>query len=138
MLFPHYLNIKMMPYTNKEIVAKLNLHHKAFKNLDEVTFSRWSNGKIIPSNKKIALIILFFNDNYIEYIKKILLKPTTKTLDKLVKKKEIYLSNPYFSFPSDLQSFEFNYIDELPDFFPTQAKTNMLTAITSIYNSIKK
>ncbi|HIF9059372.1 TPA: hypothetical protein ACX6MG_003437 [Photobacterium damselae] len=128
----------MAPYTNKESVAKLNLYHKAFKNLDEVTFSRWRNGKIIPSNKKIALIILFFNDNYIEFIKKISLKPTTKKLDKLIKNKEIYLSNPYLSFTSNLQSFEFNHIDELPNFLPTQAKKNMLTAITSIYNSIKK
>lgn len=138
MLFSDYLNMKIIPYTNKEIITKLNLYHEAFTNLDEVTFSRWRNGRIIPSNKKVALIILFFDDNYVEFIKKISLKPTTKTIEKLIKKKAIYLSNPYFSFLSDLQAFEFNDINELPNFLPTQAKKNMLFAATSINNFIKK
>ncbi|MHA6615313.1 hypothetical protein ACVA6E_19660 [Photobacterium damselae] len=120
------------------MVTKLNLYHEAFTNLDEVTFSRWRNGKIIPSNKKIALIIVYFGDNYIESIKKIVLKSISKKTDKLIEKKMKALSNPYFSFSSNLQCFEFNNINQLPDFLPQQAKQIMIKSAQDIEKNIKK
>ncbi|MCG3815971.1 hypothetical protein I3256_08465 [Photobacterium damselae] len=56
--------------TRKECIAKLNLYHDEFINLDSVTFSRWMNGRTIPSLLKQLLICDFFQYDIFVFIKK--------------------------------------------------------------------
>ncbi|HIF9183896.1 TPA: hypothetical protein ACX6PV_000841 [Photobacterium damselae] len=52
-----------------ECIAKINLYHEEFRNLDSVTFSRWANGKTIPSLYKQVLLCNFFGYDLMEFIK---------------------------------------------------------------------
>ncbi|HIF9408388.1 TPA: hypothetical protein ACX6R8_000219 [Photobacterium damselae] len=47
--------------TQSRIVSQLNLYHKEFENLDDITFSRWVNGRTKPSRLKTFLLVLFFS-----------------------------------------------------------------------------
>ncbi|WP_341496470.1 hypothetical protein WAX88_17985 [Photobacterium damselae subsp. damselae] len=138
MYFSDYLKNKTDKKSNKEIIAKLNLFHPTFKNLDEVTFSRWINNKITPSNKKIALIVLFFKDDYINTISQIKLKPTTKSNNKSMKIKQKKLSDPYFSFYDDINILEINSFQEFPDFHFPKIKKMINNANKELKDSIKK
>ncbi|HIF9381079.1 TPA: hypothetical protein ACX6RR_000879 [Photobacterium damselae] len=138
MYFYEYLKNKTSGKSNKEIIAKLNLFHPIFKNLDEVTFSRWINNKIIPSNKKIALIVLFFNDDYIKAISHIKLKATTKSTNKAMKIKQKKLSDPYFSFYDDINIIEMNSFQEFPLFYSPKVKRIINNANKELKDSIKK
>lgn len=55
--------------SRSECIAKLNLYHKEFENLDTVTLSRWITGKTTPSLYKQLLICHYFNKNLFEFIK---------------------------------------------------------------------
>ncbi|EJN6959228.1 hypothetical protein NRD16_001060 [Photobacterium damselae] len=137
MYFYEYLKNKISGKSNKEIVAKLNLFHPIFKNLDEVTFSRWINNKITPSNKKIALIVLFFKDDYIDTITNIELKITSifkKNLE--IKKRKIM--DPYLKNYEVLETKEFESLAVFPNSLPIQAKKNMEIALSKISKNIEK
>lgn len=54
--------------TSLEVVAKLNLFHPEFSDLDTVTYSRWLNGKTKPSYKKQIMICVFFDFNVLKFI----------------------------------------------------------------------
>ncbi|EPT9249324.1 hypothetical protein ACVTNF_001487 [Photobacterium damselae] len=136
MYFYEYLKNKTSGKSNKEIVAKLNLFHPIFRDLDEVTFSRWINNRVTPSNKKIALIILFFKDDYIEYLSILELKPITKSFEKKVDIKEKKLSDPYFSFYDTFKIYEFNNLIDFHKALPD--KHNVEAIISPFQNSIKK
>ncbi|HIF9129888.1 TPA: hypothetical protein ACX6PG_002223 [Photobacterium damselae] len=138
MYFCEYLKNKISGKSNKEIVAKLNLFHPIFKNLDEVTFSRWINNKITPSNKKIALIVLFFKDDYINTISHIKLKTTTTKTNKAMKIKQKKLSDPYFSFYDNINILEMNSFQEFPDFHFPKVKKIINNANEELKDSIKK
>ncbi|MGR5240156.1 hypothetical protein ACPV36_04585 [Photobacterium damselae] len=138
MYFYEYLKTKTNKKRNKEIIAKLNLFHPVFKNLDEVTFSRWINNKIIPSNKKIALIVLFFKDDYIHTISQLKLKPISNVVRKAINIKQKKLSDPYFSFYDDIEIYEMNSFQEFPDFHFPKVKRIINHANKELKDSIKK
>ncbi|WP_158134630.1 hypothetical protein [Photobacterium damselae] len=138
MYFYEYLKTKINKKSNKEIIAKLNLFHPIFKNLDEVTFSRWVNNKVKPSNKKIALIVIFFNDDYINTMSQLKLKPTNNMTRKAISIKQKKISDPYFSFYDDINILEMNSFQEFPDIhFPKTRKT-IEYANKELKDSIKK
>ncbi|TGZ35237.1 hypothetical protein EQ875_01516 [Photobacterium damselae subsp. damselae] len=62
-------NIKTSKYTRTELIAKLNLYHTEFKNLDSVTLSRWCTKKTTPTLRKQILLCLFFDRDLISFIK---------------------------------------------------------------------
>ncbi|MHA6610565.1 hypothetical protein [Photobacterium damselae] len=62
--------VKDKKITQSKIVSQLNLFHEEFYNLDEITFSRWINGKTQPSRLRILLLLLFFKKNVYECLKK--------------------------------------------------------------------
>ncbi|MGX9459257.1 hypothetical protein ACWU37_20220 [Photobacterium damselae subsp. damselae] len=138
MYFCEYLKNKTNKKSNKEIVAKLNLFHPIFENLDEVTFSRWINNKVTPSNKKIALIVLFFNDDYIDTISKIKLKLTSNVIRKAINIKQKKLSDPYFSFYDNINIFEMNTFQDFPDFHFPKVKRIINHANKELKDHIKK
>ncbi|AWK84145.1 hypothetical protein [Photobacterium damselae] len=55
-------------YTRNEVIAKLNLFHKEFFNLDAITLSRWINKKTTPSMYKQLLIAQFFEDDILIFL----------------------------------------------------------------------
>ncbi len=65
MTLKQLLKCKVSQYdgTQTKLVSQLNLFHKEFENLDDITFSRWVNGRTTPSRLKTFLLILFFTDN---------------------------------------------------------------------------
>ncbi|HIF9340586.1 TPA: hypothetical protein ACX6RU_000633 [Photobacterium damselae] len=62
--------VKDKKITQSKIVSQLNLFHEEFYNLDEITFSRWINGKTQPSRLRVLLLLLFFKKDIYEYLKK--------------------------------------------------------------------
>ncbi|ODA23995.1 hypothetical protein [Photobacterium damselae] len=138
MNFYEYLKNKISGESNKEIVAKLNLFHPIFEKLDEVTFSRWINNKITPSNKKIALMVLFFEDDYINIISKLKLKPTTKVISNAINIKKTKLSDPYFSFYDNIKIHEFNNFQDFPKFHSPKVQKTIDNAVQELNSTIKK
>ncbi len=137
MFFYEYLKSQTNRCSNKEIVAKLNLFHPLFENLDEVTFSRWINNKVTPSNKKIALIVLFFKDDYINTIFNLELKITSKFNKKTnIKKRKIM--DPYIKNYDLLKTQEFESFAVFPNALPIQERKNMAAALSKISKNIEK
>lgn len=61
-------NILISKYSRKSLIAKLNLYHDEFENLDTVTLSRWVTGTTIPSLFKQVLICVFYNVDVYDFI----------------------------------------------------------------------
>ncbi|EJN6959229.1 hypothetical protein NRD16_001061 [Photobacterium damselae] len=136
MRFNAYLKNKMINKSSKSTIAELNLFHPIFKDLDEVTFSRWINNRVTPSNKKIALIVLFFKDDYIKTLSILKLKSLSKSFQKKISVKEKKLSDPYFSFYDKCNAYEFNNLIDFKKKSPH--KNNIETIIDPFQNSIEK
>ncbi len=71
MSFSLYLKNKISKNNIKRgvLIARLNLYHTEFTNLDGITFSRWINNKTTPSPYKQILIAHYFNDDIISFLK---------------------------------------------------------------------
>ncbi len=71
MSFKNFLKEKLneQECSRIECIAKINLYHEEFRNLDSVTFSRWINGKTIPSLYKQVLLCDFFEYDLMEFIR---------------------------------------------------------------------
>ncbi|MHA6607615.1 hypothetical protein [Photobacterium damselae] len=70
MSFDLYLKSKIenSNLVRSEIIAKLNLYHEEFFNLDAITLSRWINKKTTPSMYKQLLIAKFFHDDILTFL----------------------------------------------------------------------
>ncbi|HIF9381059.1 TPA: hypothetical protein ACX6RR_000857 [Photobacterium damselae] len=113
MPFSLYLKKKLQErkITRNDLIARLNLYHESFLNLDAITFSRWTTNKTTPSAYKQALIAHFFCDDLIEFMKNDLtIKKESKAVDtafnKLMTKLEKSYSN--ISYFYDLDNFEYS------------------------------
>ncbi|HIF9312792.1 TPA: hypothetical protein ACX6Q1_001070 [Photobacterium damselae] len=71
MSFKNFINEQTlsMEHSRVSYIAKINLYHKEFINLDSVTFSRWVNGRTVPSLFKQILLCLFFKTDVMTFIK---------------------------------------------------------------------
>lgn len=125
--------------TRNDLIAKLNLYHESFLNLDAITFSRWTTNKTTPSAYKQALIAHFFGDDIIEFMKNDLtIKKESKVVDtvfdKLMTKLEKSYSN--ISYFYDIDSFEYsvNVYDNLQH----NEKFNLFYKRFEVYNLLQK
>ncbi|HIF9129869.1 TPA: helix-turn-helix domain-containing protein [Photobacterium damselae] len=96
--------------TRNELIARLNLSHEIFSNLDAITFSRWITNKTTPSPYKQALIAQHLGDDVIEFMKyDLTIKKESKTVelvfDKLMTKLEKSYSN--ISYFYNVDSYEY-------------------------------
>ncbi|WP_158134628.1 hypothetical protein [Photobacterium damselae] len=97
--------------TRNELIARLNLYHDVFSNLDAITFSRWITNKTTPSPYKQALIAQHLGNDVIEFMKYDLTirkesKIVESIFDKLMTKLEKSYSN--ISYFYDVDSFEYS------------------------------
>lgn len=60
--------LKLENLTNIDFLAKLNLYHQDFSELDAVTLSRWINGRSTPSLRRQLLICEFFKYDRLKFI----------------------------------------------------------------------
>ncbi len=129
MNFKEYLNkeINRGSYNNKEIVIALNMLDECFKNLDEITFSRWRNGRAVPSLKKQILLNRKFGHDFSFFLKNIDLPKISKVFDakikRVFKKDNSYNAIDYFSS---------NCSEKL--ILKTQPNNEELKTILSFYN----
>lgn len=95
MSFNIYLKNKISnsAHTRNEIIAKLNLYHKEFCNLDAITLSRWINRKTTPSIYKQLLIVQFFEDNILTFL----------STNANLKKKPKYTTDIYKKLMADIE-----------------------------------
>ncbi|MGR5309836.1 hypothetical protein ACPV34_07510 [Photobacterium damselae] len=119
MSFNHFLKSQYDYHSisRKDCIAKLNIYHEEFSNLDSVTFSRWITGKTTPSLFKQILICVFFEYDLYNFIRdnnytiskqgNTLYERTLKTF----KKKEISANN--ISYYYDIHGKSKYYIKEL-------------------------
>lgn len=103
MKFYQYLDSQLSTtgFDNKSFVAKLNVYDDIFKNVDEITFSRWRNGRATPALKKQLLINKKLGNSVKYFINNITLPKASKTFDdklkRIFKKDYSYNSIDYFS-----------------------------------------
>ncbi|WMN88897.1 hypothetical protein NI382_20470 [Vibrio parahaemolyticus] len=103
MKFYQYLDsqLSIIECDNKSFVAKLNVYNDIFKNVDEITFSRWRNGRATPALKKQLLINKKLGNSVEYFINNITLPKSSKTfadkLKRIFKKDYSYNAIDYFS-----------------------------------------
>ncbi|HIF9059373.1 hypothetical protein WAX88_18070 [Photobacterium damselae subsp. damselae] len=119
MSFSLYLKkvLKEKNLTRNELIARLNLYHESFFNLDNITFSRWITNTTTPSPYKQVLIAQYLGDDIIKFMKyDLTIKKESKVVeivfDKLMTKLEKSYSN--ISYFYDIDSYEYS-IDVFDD-----------------------
>ncbi|MHA6615312.1 hypothetical protein [Photobacterium damselae] len=125
--------------TRNDLIARLNLYHESFLNLDAITFSRWTTNKTTPSAYKQALIAHFFGDDIIEFMKNDLtIKKESKVVDtafdKLMTKLEKSYSNVSYFY--DIDGFEYSV--NVYDNQKHNEKFNLFYKRFEIYNLLQK
>ncbi|NVH48432.1 hypothetical protein [Photobacterium damselae] len=114
MSFKHFISPKIIKsqLSRKDCIAKLNIYHSEFKNLDSVTLSRWLNGRTVPSLYKQILLCNFFEYNLMDFIK----NKHFQVLNEGKKTSEIYL-NEMNNIQSSIANISYVYSrDSIPTY----------------------